>query len=124
MYQHPDSDQYLFPSEKVFDNRSDDLKMIAVSKRLTSLLLQKETIRVDLELLKQETKPLAKIWCFKKEDDAHQPDELNNYLRVMKTYLKARYRLLDSVRAQRIDLMTNSSKKWIKKGAPDKGDLE
>ena len=98
--------------------------MITESKRLTSLLLQKETIRVDLELLKQETKPLAKIWCIKKEDDAHQPDELNNILRVMKTYLKARDRLLDSVRAQRIDLMTNSSKKWIEKGAPDKRDLE
>ena len=42
VYQDPDSDRYLIPSERVFDNASDDLETIAVSKRSISLLLQKE----------------------------------------------------------------------------------
>ena len=55
-------------SERVFDNPADDLEL-------------------------NKTKPLAKIWRDKMEDDAHQPDELNSHFGVMKTYLKARYRL-------------------------------
>ena len=45
-------------------------------------------------------------------------------MRVMKTYLKARYRLSDLLRAQRNDRMTSNLKRWIENGAPDKGDLE
>ena len=45
-------------------------------------------------------------------------------MRVMKTYLKARYRLSNMLRAQRNDRMTSNLKKWIENGAPDKGDLE
>ena len=43
---------------------------------------------------------------------------------VMKTYLKARYRLSDLLRAQRNDRMTSNLKRWIENGSPDKGDLE
>ena len=67
---------------------------------------------------------MAKIWCVKMEDDAHQPDELSSQLRVMKTYLKARYRPSDLLRAQRNDHMTSNLKRWIENGAPDKGDLD
>ena len=67
---------------------------------------------------------MAKNWCVKMEDDTHQPDEMNSQIKVMKTYLKARYRLSDLLRAQRKDRMKNNLKKWIKNGAPDKGDLE
>ena len=123
MYQDPDSDCYLIPSEKVFDNAADDLETIAVSKRSISLLPQKEVVRTDLQPFKQETQPLAKIWCFKMEEDTHQPNELNSQMRVMKTYLKARYRLSDLLRAHRNDRMT-SLKRWIENGSPDKGDLE
>ena len=56
-----------------------------------SLLPQK--VRIDLEPFKQDTMPMAKTWCVKMEDDSQQPDELNSHLRVMKTYLKARYKL-------------------------------
>ena len=45
-------------------------------------------------------------------------------MNVVKTYLKARYRLSDLLRAQRNDRMTSSLKRWIENGAPDKGDLE
>ena len=124
VYQDPDSDRYLIPSERVFDNAADDSETLAVSKRSISLLPQKEVLRTDLQPFKQETQPLAKIWCVKIEEDTHQPNELNSQMRVMKTYLKARYRLSDLLRAQRNDLMTSNLKRWIENGSPDKGDLE
>ena len=58
------------------------------------------------------------------EEDTHQPNELNSQMRVMKTYLKARYRLSDLLRAQRNDRMTSNLKRWIENGSPDKGDRE
>ena len=85
---------------------------------------QKEVVRTDLQPFKQETQPLAKIWCVKMAEDTHQPNELNSQMRVMKTYLKARYRLSDLLRAQRSDRMTSNLKRWIENGSPDKGDLE
>ena len=124
VYQDPDSDRYLIPSERVFDNAADDLETKAVSKRSISLLPQKEVVRTDLQPFKQETQPLAKIWCVKMEEDTHQPNELNSQMRVMKTYLKARYRLSDLLRAHRNDRMTSNLKRWIENGSPDKGDLE
>ena len=124
VYQDPDSDRYLIQSERVFDNAADDLETIAVSKRSISLLPQKEAVRTDLQPFQQETQPLAKIWCVKMEEDTHQPNELNSQMRIMKTYLKARYRLSDLLRAQRNDRMTSNLKRWIENGAPDKGDLE
>ena len=90
VYQDPDSDRYLIPGERVFDNAEDDLETIAVLRRSISLLPQKEVVRTDLQPFKQETQPLAKIWCVKMEDDTHQPDEVNSQMRVMKTYLKAK----------------------------------
>ena len=90
VYQDPDKDRYLIPSERVFDIAADDLETIAVSKRSISMLPQREVVRTDLQPLKQETQPLGKIWCVKLEEDTHQPNELNSQMRVMKTYLKAR----------------------------------
>ena len=52
--------------------------MIGMLKRSMSLLPQKEAVRIDHEPFKEEAKPLAKIWCVKMEDDAYQPDALNN----------------------------------------------
>ena len=124
VYQDPDSDRYLIPSERVFDNAADDLETIAVSKHSIILLPQKEVARTDLQPFKQETQPLAKIWCVKMEEDTHQPNELNSQMSIMKTYLKARYRLSDLLRAQRNDRMTSNLKRWIENGSPDKGDLE
>ena len=82
--QDPDSDRYLIPGERVFDNAADDLETIAVSKCSISLLLQKEVVRSDLQPFEQETQPLAKIWCVKMEEDTYQPNELNSQMRVMK----------------------------------------
>ena len=108
VYQDHGSDRYLIPGERVFDIAADDLETIAISKRSISLLPQKEVVRTDLQPFDQETRPLAKIWCVKMEEDTHQPNELNSQMRVMKTYLKVRYRLSDLLRAQRNDLMTSN----------------
>ena len=124
VYQDPDSDRYLIPGERVFDNAADNLETIAVSKRSMSLLPQKEVVRTDLQPFEQELQPLAKIWCVKIEEDTHRPNELNSQMRVMKTYLKARYRLSELPRAQRNDCMTSNLKRWIENGSPDKGNLE
>ena len=120
MYQDPDSDRYLIPSGKVFDNAADNLEIIAVSNCSIKLLPQKETVRTDLQPFKQETE----IWCNKMEDDTHQPGELNSPMRVMKTYLKAGYRLSELLRAQRNDRRTSNLKRWKEHGSPDKGDVE
>ena len=122
LHQDPDSDRYLLRSKTVFDNAADDLE--TVSKRSMSLLPQKEVTRTDLQPFRQETEPLAKIWCVKMEQDTYQPDETNSHLRVLKTYLKARYRLSDLLRAQRNDRITSNLKRWIKNGTPDNGVLE
>ena len=105
--QDRDSDRYLIPGERAFDIPADDLETIAVSKRSIRLLPQKEVVRTDLQPFRQETQPLAKIWCVKMEDDTHQTNELNSQMRVMKTYLKA---LLG---AQRNDRLTSNLKRWI-----------
>ena len=88
-YQDPDSDRFLIPGERVFDNAADDiLETTSVSKRSRSLLPQKEVVRTDLQPFEQEPQPLAMIWCVKMEEDTHQPNELNSQMRVMKTYLE------------------------------------
>ena len=60
----------------------------------------------------------------KMEDDAHQPDEVSSHLRLVKTYLKARYRLSNLLGAQKNDRITSSLEKWIENGVTDKGYLE
>ena len=124
VYQDPDSDRYLIAGERVFDNAADGMETIAVSKRSMSLVPQKEVVRTDLQPFEQETQPVAKIWCVKMEEDTHQPNALNSQMRVMKTYLKARYRLSDLLRAQKNDRMTSNLKRWIENGSPDKGEVE
>ena len=119
VYQDHDSDRYLIPGKRVFDNAADDMKTIAVSKRSISLLPQKEVVRTDLQPFEQETQPLAKIWCVKMEEDTHQPNELNSQTRVMKTYLKARYLKgyleEDSYRILRQYFMQKEGRLYLKK---------
>ena len=125
MHQDPDWDRYTSDEEgTVVDNAADELELIAVSKRPTRLLTHGTVVRTNLEPSVQETTPLKKIWCVKLMDDAHAPEIMSGQKNVVKTYLKARYRLSDLLRAQRNDRMTSSLKRWIENGAPDKGDLE
>ena len=53
------------------------------------------------------------------KDDTHQSDELSSQLRVMKTNLKARYRLSDLLRAQKEETCDHLIKAWIaRNGCP------
>ena len=125
MHQHPDRDRYTSDEEgTVVDNAADELELIAVSKRPTRLLPHGTVVRSNLKPSVQEATPLKKIWCVKLMDDAHAPEIMSGQLNVVKTYLKARQRLSDLPRAQRNDRTTSNLKRWIKNGAPDKGDLE
>ena len=125
MHEGPDRDRYTSDEEgTVVDNAADELELIAVSKRPNKLLPHGTVIRTNLEPSVQEAIPLKKIWCVKLNDDAHDPEIMSRQLNVVKTYLKARYRLSDLPRAERIDRMTSNLKRWIENSAPDKGDLE
>ena len=125
MHQDPDRDRYTSNEEgTVVDNAADEIELIAVSKLQTRLLPHATVIRTNLEPSVQEATPLKKIWCVKFMDDAHAPEIISGQLNVVKTYLKARYRLSHILRAQRNDRMTSNLKRWIENGAPDKGDLE
>ena len=124
-HQDPDRDRYTSDEEgTVVDNAADELELIALSKSPTRLLPHGTVVRTNLEPSVQEATPLKKIWCVKLMDDAHAPEIMSGQMNVVKTYLKARYRLSDLLRAQRNDRMTSSLKRWIENGAPDRGDLE
>ena len=124
-HQDPDRDRYTSDEDgTVVDNAADELELIAVSKRPTRLLPHGAVVRTNLEPSVQEATPLKKIWCVKLMDDAHAPEIMSGQMNVVQTYLKARYRLSDLLRAQRNVRMTSSLKRWIENGAPDKRDLE
>ena len=53
--QDPDSDRYLIPGERVFDNAADEPETVTVSKRSISLLPEKEVVSTDLQPFEQET---------------------------------------------------------------------
>ena len=125
MHQDPDRDRYTSDEEgTVVDNATEELKLIAVSKRPTRSLPHGTVVRTNLEPSVQEATPLKKISCVKLRDDAHAPEIMSGQLNVVKTYLKTRYRLSDLIGAQRNDRMTSNLKRWVENGAPDKGDLE
>ena len=125
MHQDLDRDRYNSDEEgTVVDNAADEFELIAVSKRPIRLLPHETVVRANLEPSVQEAAPLKKIWFVKLMDDAHAPEIMSGQLNLIKTYLKARYRLSHLLRAQRIDRMTSNLKRWIENGAPDKGDLE
>ena len=115
-----DSDKYTSAERSTVVNQAaDELELIAVSKRLTELFSHAAVVRTTLEALEQETESLQKIWCVKMMDDVHAPKTIHGQLKVMKIYLKPKYRLSDLLRAQRNDKMTSILKKWIENGAPN-----
>ena len=49
---------------------------------------------------------------------------MNDQIMALKEHVKAKYRLSDLIRAQKVDKMTSNLSKWIRTGAKEKGDLE
>ena len=125
MHQDRNRDWYTSDEEgTVVDNAADELELITVSKHPTRLLPHGTVVRNNLEPSVQEATPLKKIWCVRLMDDSHATEVKSGQLNVVKTYLKARYRLSDLLRAQRNDKITSNLKRRIENGAPDNGDLE
>ena len=58
---------------------------------------------------------LKKIWLDENMDNAHTPEIISGQLNVMKTYLKARYRRSDLLRAQQNDRTTSNLKRFKRK---------
>ena len=111
-HEDPDRDRYTSDEESsVIDNAADELELIAVLKRPTRLLPHGTVVHTNLEPSVQEATPLKKIWCVKLMDDAHAPEIMSGQTNVVRTYLKARYRLSDLLGAQRNDRMTGSLKR-------------
>ena len=102
------------------NNDADELELIAVSKGPTRILPHGKVVRTNLDPSVQEATPLKKIWCVKFMDDAHAPEVIIEQLNVVKTYLKARYRLSDLLEAQPNDRMTSNLKRGIEYKALDK----
>ena len=93
MHQYPDRDRGTSDEVgNVVDNAADELELIAVSKRPTRLPRHGTVVRTNLEPSVQGTTPLKKIWCVKVMDDALAPEIMSGHLKVVKKYLKARYR--------------------------------
>ena len=102
LHQDPDRDMYTSDEEgTVVENAADELELKAMSKRPTRLIPHATVFRTNLKPSVQEATPLKKIWCVKLIDDAHAPQIISGQLNVVKTYLIARYRLMDLLRAQR-----------------------
>ena len=112
LHQDPDRDRYSSDEDgTILNNAADGLELIAMSKRPTKLLPHGTVVRTNLEPSVHEATPLKKIWCVKFMDDAHAPEVIIEQLNVVKTYLNARYRLSDLLRAQPNDRMTSNLKR-------------
>ena len=79
----------------VVDNVAIELELIAVPKLPTRLIPHATVIRTNLEPSVQEATLLKKIWWVKLMDVAHAPEIVSGQVNVIKTYLKAKYRLSD-----------------------------
>ena len=96
MHEDPDRNRYISDEEgTVVDNVANELELTAVSKLPTRLLPHATVIRTNLEPSVQEATLLKKIWWVKLMDIAHAPEIVSGQVIVMKTYLKAKYRLSD-----------------------------
>ena len=87
----------------ILDHAANDLDLIAVSKRPTRLLPHATVVCTNFKPLKQEAATLKKFWCVNLMDGDQAPKIFRGQLNAIKTYLKARYRLSDLLRAQRND---------------------
>ena len=76
MHQDPERDRYTSDEEgTLVDNATDELDLVAVSKRPTRLLPEAAVFRTNLEPVEQNATPLKIIWCVKMMNDAHADNQ-------------------------------------------------
>ena len=101
----------------------EELEKIAVSRKPFRELSCNSNFRTNLVPV-DDRKVLRRIVCVKLKDDIYSPGEMNGQMMALKEHVKARYRLSDLIRAQKIDKLTCNLSKWIRTGSKEKGDLE
>ena len=114
----PSSGTYNLDQQEV--RGGEELEKIAVSRKPFRELSCNSTVRTNL-VPEDDRKIMKRIVCVKLKDDIHNPGEMNGQIMALKEHVKARYRLSDLIRAQKIDKMTRNLSKWIRTG-PKKGE--
>ena len=99
---------YNLEQQNEFGGR--ELEKIAVSIKPFRELSCISNVSTNLEP-DDDRKVLRRIVCGKLKDDIHSPGELNGQMMVLKEHVKARYKLLDLIRAQKNDKLTSNLSK-------------
>ena len=117
----PSSGTYNLDVQEV--RGGEELERIAVSRKPFRELSCNSNVRTNL--VPEDAKKIVKrIICVKLNDDIHNPGEMNGQIMALKEHVKARYRLPDLIRAQKIGKMTSNLSKWIRTVSKEKGELE
>ena len=116
----PSSGTYNLDQQEV--RGGEELEKIAVSRKPFRVLSCNSNVRTNL--VPEVDRKVFRIVCVKLKDDIHSPGEMNGQIMALKEHVKARYRLSNLIRAQKIDKMTSNLFKWIRTGAKEKGDLD
>ena len=117
----PSSGTYNLDIQEV--RGGEELEKIAVSRKPFRELSCNSNVRTNL-VPEDDMKIVKRMICVKLTDDIHNPGEMNGQIMALKEHDKARYRLPDLIRAQKIDKMTSNLSKWIHSGVKEKGELE
>ena len=117
----PSSGTYNLDIQEV--RGGEELEKIAVSRKPFRELSCNSNVRTNL-VPEDDMKIVKRMICVKLSDAIHNPGEMNGQIMALKEHVKARYRLPDLIRAQKIDKMTSNLSKWIHSGVKEKGELE
>ena len=117
----PSSGTYNLDVQEV--RGGEELERIAVSRKPFRKLSCNSNVRTNL-VPEDDMKIVKRIICVKLNDDIHNPGQNNGQIMALKEHVKARYRLLDLIGAQKNDKMTSNLSKWIRTGCMEKGELE
>ncbi|XP_063728104.1 nucleoplasmin-like protein ANO39 [Symsagittifera roscoffensis] len=114
----PSSGTYNLDQQEV--RGGEELEKIAVSRKPFRELSCNSNVRTNL-VPEDDMKVIRRIVCVKLKDDIHNPGEMNGQIIALKEHVKARYRLSDLIRVQKIDKMTSNLSTWIRTGSKEKG---
>ena len=95
----PSSGTYNSDEQEV--QGGEELEKIAVSRKPFRELSCNSNVRTNL-VPEDDMKILKRIICVKLKDDIHNLGEMNGQIMALKEHVKARYRLSDLIRAQKM----------------------
>ena len=95
----PSSGTYNLDQQEV--RGGEELEKIAVSRKPFRELSCNSNVRTNL-VPEDDRKFMKRIVCVKLKDDIHNPGKMNGQTMALKEHVKARYRLSDLIRAQKM----------------------